>query len=296
MNDLIRNAGPHALTKTWYVDGTPSDVGAVTVTVTDANGTETVSAAPATNAGDGIYTYSLASQPALGLLRVVWTRTGTGASLQPDYFEVVGNVLFTEVEARNVTYTGMQTPLASAVDYPDAAIHRVRRLITEQFEDRTGRAWTRRYARARLGGRGGYELGLWDGHYDDSAGNPAGGPGRDMPAKLISVSVSGVATDLADVHIDGGVLRGVGGWPYGTHAEPFNIVAEWEYGPDPVPMEANEHGLRMAVASLVPSDTSGWAQTFSGPDGTVNYGAHGLAYPSKVWEWLKTHPRPPAFA
>ena len=294
MREIVVNSGDQTLTHEWRVSGTITDVGAVTVTITDAAGTAIATDAATTNTS-GTYTYTLGNRSALTVLKVVWSDSDTDAT-RTDWYEVVGNVLFDENEARTVTYTGSQTPLASASEFTDAEIDRVRRLVLNQFELRTGTAWTRRYARAELVGDGTRWLKLWKGRFVDSEGNEVGGPGRTLPTKLISVTNAGTAVAASDVEIVGSRLyRKDGFWTAAQPSDPWNVVVEYEYGPDPVPYEANEHGLRMAVANLVPSDVSGWAESFTTPDGSVRYSA-GLAWPSDVYDWLKNHPRPPVVA
>lgn len=268
-----------------------SDIGTITVGIVDANGDEVVAAGTAViDGGDGSYSYTLAAQPNLGFLTVTWTEA-SGNPIFTTFVEVVGNLLFTEAEARGKTVTGQQTPLADDSKFSDADIARVRQLITDQFEQRTGRPWTRRYCRMEVQGSGKYRQPLFDGIPRDSQGNTVGGSGRlRYIARIISATVGGEAVDVANVKVDGSTLiRTDGVWSCPVITDPFNVVVEYEYGPEPVPYEANENGLATAVKTLVPSDVSSYAQSFSGEDGTVRYPSGGLVYTSRTFEWLKQH-------
>ena len=122
-------------------------------------------------------------------------------------------------------------------------------------------------------------------------GDETGGEGRYRDiTKLIKVTVGGTALTLTDLVIDGThILHKNGSFTARSTSDPLNVVVEFEYGSHPVPFEANEHGISMALTNLVASDVSAFASSFTGQDGTVNFAAFGLAYPSKVFEWLRWH-------
>lgn len=293
MTLILRNT-PGTLELKVYKDGTLTDLDAdPTIAVTDANGNAVTTGAVTKPASTtGIYRSVLPGQANLNRLTAVWTGLLSSETVKfAQVYEIAGNLLFTEAEARATTITGLQTPLADETDHPDSAIARMRALITDQFEWRTGRSWIRRYARMELSGTGTAIIDLTDGRPRASDGAKTGGPGRlrDI-VSLISVTIEGTAATLSDIAIDGRQLIHTNGvWTRASVANPFNVIVEYEYGPDPVPLEAAENGLRMAVANLEPSDVSAWAQTFAGEDGSTNFGPNGLAWPTKVWEWLKKH-------
>ncbi len=295
MSEILRST-PATLELLVYKDGDLTDLDAnPTLVITDANGA-TVTSAAVTKPGSttGTYRSVLSGQTNLTELAAVWTGVlSSEAVIFTQTYEIVGNLLFTEAQARTKTISGLQTPLSSATDYPDADIVRMRALITDQFEHRTGRAWTRRYCRIETAGSGNAVIDLWDGHPRDTGGNLTGGPGRFRNIiNIISASVDGTAQTVTDLAIDGRrIIHKTAVWTAGSSSDPHNIIVEYEYGSDPVPLEANEHGLAMILANLVPSDVSGYAQSFSGQDGTVVYGPGGLAWPTKTWEWLK-HNKP----
>lgn len=293
MSQILRLT-PTTLELLVYVDGSLTDLAAdPTLTVTDANGS-TVTAGAVTKPSDttGTYQATLAGQTDLNRLTAVWVgKLGADDVTFTQSYEIVGNFLFAENAVRVATMSGNQTPLSDESLYPDVVIGRMRDLITDQFEQRTGRSWTRRYCRIEMPGTGTSKIDLWDGHPRDSDGNETGGPGRYTDIrKIIKATVGGTAQTLADLVIDGSrILHKNGTFTTGSASDPHNVVVEYEYGPDPVPHEANEHGIVMAIANLVASDVSAYASSFAGQDGTVSFSAFGLAWPSKTFEWLKWH-------
>lgn len=280
---------------TFTVDFGSASVGSVTVDITRSDGTALITAGVTTDNTDGTYDYSLsvANNDQLDRLKLDWTVASTSEVLTT-YEEIVGSLLFTIDEARNKTITGLQTPLSSSASYSDTAVSDARRRITEQFEQRTGRSWIRRYCRVEVPGSGDRYLSLWDGHARDADGNELAGDGRFRNvASVMSATVNGTTVSTSNIVVDGSYLVLKSGvWSSSTIANPFNVTVEYEYGFKPVPAEANDAGLRVALATLVASDVSDYASTFTNPDGTLSYPQGGLVYPSRVWEWLKQHPRP----
>ena len=288
MSQILRNT-PATLELLVYQDGDLADLDAnPTLAVTDANGTVvTTGAVTQPGSTTGTYQAVLTGQADLNRLTAVWTGIlATEAVSFTQIYEIVGNLLFTESAARASTISGAQTPLSDGTLYTDQMIQRMRGLIADQFEQRTGRAWTRRYCRVEIAGTGTHRLDLWDGHARTMAGDETGGEGRYYAiAKLITVTVGGVTQTVTDLVIDGTcILHKTGSFTAGSTSDPLNVVVEYEYGPNPVPAEANEHAIVMAVTNLVASDVSAFAQSFTGQDGTVSFE---LAYPAKVYEWLK---------
>lgn len=276
-----------------YVAGTLSDLDAnPTLTVTDANGTAVAGIGVVSHPAVGIYRATVPGQANLTWLKAVWNGL---LATQPVVFtrryEIVGNLLFLEAEARGKTITGLQTPLADEAAYPDSDIARIRKLISDQFEQRTSQSWIRRYDRAEIVGTGRSVVDLRDGYHRASDGAQVGGAGRYRDvARIIAATSNGDIVDPATLVIAGTLVhRTIGTWSRGTSSDPLNVVVEYEYGPDPVPLEANENGLRMALANLVPSDISGYAQTYASEDGTISFGPNAFAWPTRVFEWLKYH-------
>lgn len=294
---ILRSAGPYSLVKTWYVDGTATDVGTVTVGITDANGDAVVAAGTATtNNADGTYTYSLANQSDLNVLYVTWTRTDTSASLT-DRIEVVGNRLFAEAEARAYEISGQQTPLSDVSEYSDSDLRDAADRTAEKFEDFAMRAFSRRYCRMEFKGNGQRRLSVYEGHARTSDGDDVGGRGRTQPRKVIAATVGGTAVSVSNIKIDHAeFVRTDGVWNSHTSTDPFNVVIEYEYGDDPVDLEATEYALTYAVANLVRSDLPVGAVSWSNEDGSFQRDSSGWAYPVKVYEWLKRRRRKVPFA
>lgn len=266
-----------------------------TVAFTDANGTAvssgTVSKPGATT---GIYRSTLPGQVNPAELTAVWSGTLGGETVEfTQHHEIVGSLLFTESQARSKTITGAQTPLSDGNTYPDALIASMRELITDQFESKTTRSWITRYCRMELHGSGSRELNLTYGHPLDVNGNISGGPGRlyDIQS-LISVSIDGTLAALADFTLHGRRIIRNTTWPLGTNDNPFRVVVEYEYGVEPVDLEAQENALRMALANLVPSDLSAYALTSTVGVESLSFPQQhgGFVWPPKVWEWLQRNP------
>lgn len=266
-----------------------------TLAVTDANGTTvTVGAVSKPGGTTGIYQAVLPSQPNLSDLVATWTGLLDTESVEfVQRHEIVGNFLFTSAQARGWQTSGNQTPLSDTAAYLDSAIVRMRELVTDQFEEKTGRSWTTRYCRMEHHG-GGTVINLLDGHPQDVYGNESGGVGRIRDvAKLISVTIDGVAGTLSDFKLHGRkVIHTAGSFPFYTNATPFPVVVEYEYGQMPTPLEANENGLRVTAANLVPSDIPSYSQNFTANDeGTITFPPGGFVWPAKTMEWLERNKR-----
>ena len=290
--DLLEDVGPVTLTKQWYADGTVIDAGTVTIGITDANGDTVVAAATATTKTGATttttYTYALAAQAEPNRLKVTWTRSDTSVPLV-DWIEVFGSQLFTEAEARAYQISGAQAPLSAAA-YTDAMIANERLRIQDLFESKTGRSWVRRYARVALRGSGCEAIRPGDGRARDATGRKLAGDGygRDI-VRVISGVVNGTAVDLANVVVDGDrIWLTSGTWATPSSTNPLNVVIEYEYGIDPPDSEAHENALILAVSSLVPSDVSSFADSFSNQAGNTSFNPEfGFVYPKRVFEWLK---------
>lgn len=147
---ILKNAGPTTLTQKWYEDGTQVDAGTVTIGIVDATGAEVVASGTATSkSGSGTsttYTYSLAIQTAVKRLTVTWTRADTTASFSSD-IEVVGGLLFTEVEAR-----AHHDSQITASTFTDAQIADTRARITDEFEQICGVSFIPRWREQKMAG------------------------------------------------------------------------------------------------------------------------------------------------
>lgn len=228
-----------------------SDPGAVTLTLTRADGTALVTGAATSGAGT-TRTYALtAAQTAdLDRLTAVWTSPTLGTVTQ--LVEVLGAHLFTVEQARAFD----KKQLASTTAYPDSAIVEARDRITDAFEQLCGLAFVPRYRRVVLDGPA-------VGHVFLGALSTA--PGALLLPDLLVTRVRSVETrsggdwtaftaqDLADVVIEpGGVLRRElrGGWPLGRAV----IRVGYEHGYAAPPLDVQRAALILATNQLVPSN------------------------------------------
>lgn len=136
-------------------DGTAAaPAGAVTVTVTRADGTVIATDAATTGSSTAPRTYTLTAtdNTLLDFLTAVWTDAGDG-STHTTYIEVVGGFYFSIAEAR-----ASDTTLADTTKYPDPLIIATRREVEEEFERICDRAFVPRYRRQTFTGTGSTSL------------------------------------------------------------------------------------------------------------------------------------------
>lgn len=284
---ITAGAGPYVLTQTWYVDGTATDVGTVTIGVVDGNGDSIVAAGTATtNAGSGIYTYTLASQSTVNLLVVTWTRSDTSAGLS-SYIEVVGSHLFTEAAARAYGDAMLST---ANVNPSDADVAAARDRITEFLEHETQRSWIRRYNRVEVPGTGNHELSVRDGYSRTSTGlvlhRP--GAGRDIN-RVLTATADGTTVSTGNIKVvsDGRLIRTDGNWPTPSSTNPNNIVIEYEYGL-PQPVDGSDRiAMMLARHQLVASRHPENALSFNDPLATYQFDPSRM--PSEAYQWIKNH-------
>lgn len=302
MTQLLAGAGPYSLTKTWYVDGTATDVGDVTIGVVDGNGDTVVASGTATtNNADGTYTYSLADQPNPDQLKVTWTRTDTGADLSDD-IELLGAWLFTEAQARafnaKADATSALVPLASSTEYPDDTIADERARIQHDLERWTGRSYVPRYARVELSGSGTRSLSLSGGRTVTSDGYVLDRPGRRMDiGPLLSVTIGGTSVAVSNFVVDQAgeqLLRTDGSFTHATTTNPYNVVVEYVYGLPSLSDGVDRIALKLLVDRLVPSafpdrllsaDTDLGTTRFVQPGGPMG-NVSGIP---EVNAWVKSH-------
>ena len=292
MTQLVAQRGPYSLTHTWYVDGTATDVGAVTIGVTDGNGDTTVAASTATtNNADGTYTYSLADLSTVDYLTATWTRSDTGADIVTR-IEVAGDFLFTEAQAR----AHDSSALSNTTTFTDAMIADERARITDDLEQWTGRSWVPRYCRAEFAGTGTYDLWLADGSPRLSDGTRLFRPGRTADiATVLSVTVGGTAVSTANVVVDGPrLIRTDSTWTTPTRSNPKNVVVEWEYGLPAGVAGSDRIGMMLLRDRLVASAIPDRALSYSDELGTVRYVQPGGPMGNKtglpeVNAWIREH-------
>ena len=303
--EILKNTGPVTVTKKWYVNGDQSDVGAVTYEVFNPDGS-TLDSGAANKTGSGsttAYNFTLAKADTEQVteLLVEWTRTDTGASLT-DEIGIVGSRLFTEAEARAFKISGGLAPLSDTSAYEDDDLADARGRITEQFERRTHVSMIRRYARARFVGNDSRALQLID------AEQTHGGPGfYRRPLTLLAGSINGTAltaSEISKIEVDRSrhkFYRYDGNrWNSAVGEQPRrNIILEYEYGLPVVPYEATRAGLLLLLKSIVPSDVSSRATSYSNEDGTFRLSIPSLNYPTgnpEIDEFINAFDERPLFA
>lgn len=242
--------------------------GAVTVTVSRADGTAIATDAAATNeAAAGHYSYTLAPQDDVDRLTLEWTGTFSGAvTTVTTHAEIVGGHLFTVAEARAFD----DTALSDTVKYPDATIRTVRDGITDFFEAVTGVSFVRRYGEATVDGPGGADLWL---------------SVKQLHA-LLSASVDGTALtsdELAEVEVyESGRLYRANEWAGGWGSTHRTVEVAYEHGYESVPWEIHRAALVLARYSLVTSDVSDRTISWSNELGTFRQSFAGPGRPTGI--------------
>lgn len=214
------------LTHTFLDDESPMNVPAVSVAVRDALGA-TVYTGDATSSG-AEWKASLPAQPE-GVYTVDW-QAGNVAT-DRDYFEVVGDFLFTLPEAR-----GSDMDLADTVRFPTAELKHYREVVEDEFEQITGRSFVPRTARVEVEADGSASLFL--GFFDVAALKAVSGP-------LGAVDVSGWTVDRA------GFLRA----PYELR-DGDRYTVTFSYGFAQAPEDVKRAGL-LRLRSLLTAERSG---------------------------------------
>jgi hypothetical protein len=289
MTTILRDTGPTTLTKTWYVNGTATDVGDITIGIVNGAGTEVVAPLTATtNNADGTYDYNLAVQGDVSVLRATWT---AASQSQDDLIEIKGGRLFSEAQARAFD----NSALTNASTYPDADIAAERERVTELMEAWTGRSWVPRYCRLEALGHGGRELWLNSGSTRLSDGTPLYRPGRAWDTvKVIAASVNGTAVTVGNIEVGNGRLwRTDGVWTTTSTSSRYNVVVEFEYGLL-VPQDgADRIGLLLARDRLVASNIPDRAISWSDELGTTRLATPGVGGAvsniPEVNEWVRQH-------
>jgi hypothetical protein len=241
-------AGTRAdLEVTVYRDGTataPTGTGAVSVV--DALGTA-VSSGTWTNVGSGVLRYTLSATETANVNELTITWAGIvfeaeAAISVTTRAEVVGDVLFTEADARAYD----DAALTSAVTFPDALILAARDRIAQHFTEVLGFNLGRRYGLEVEDGDGSTELWLPKAYHLQEL-------------RSVETRASGgqtwtafSASQLADVLVypNGRLVReSLGTWPAGRR----NIRAAYEAG-NPIPAPLKRAALIVLRDQLVGSN------------------------------------------
>lgn len=241
--------------------------GAVTVTITRADGTALVTGAATTNeVAAGRYTYVLAPQTELDSLTVVWSGTWGSPQSITTFAEIVGGQLFSLAELR--AFGDKQ--LASTTTYPDADLRAARARITDLFEDVCQVSFIPRYRRDVLDGK-------WNG--------TALWLTRKRVARLISVTIDGVALsapDLALVKVyPTGRMERQAGW---LTAAPYwqDVVVAYEHGWLSPPADISRAAMTLARIELASTDVTDRALSIQNEFGNIRLATPGRNFPTGV--------------
>jgi hypothetical protein len=219
---VLRNTSA-ILQVTFYSDETATSAdGAVTITITRADGTALVTAAATSNPSTGVYRYTLAAQANLDYLTAVWSGTfsGTAQSIT-SYVELVGGYYATLPEIRALPN------LSDTAKFTTAELTDARQWIETLVEDVTGVAWVPRYSRDLLDGAGTYEIIL----------------NHMKPRTLLALTVGGTAvtTTSFDLYESGRINRYDAGSTFAIGRR--NVVASYEHGYDSPPNDLKRAAL-----------------------------------------------------
>jgi hypothetical protein len=240
--------------------------GAVTITITRADGTALVTGATTTHGTGGVYTYQLAPQTELDLLTAVWSGIWGGVAQSiSTQVEIIGGVLFPVSAARAFG----DKVLADTTKYPDADIRETRERITDLFEQVCGVAFVPRYARDLLDGTGTSTIRVRKSHAN----------------RVIAASISGVALTSGDlaaltVYRSGDIVRYSGAWDLPSLAAGQNIAIAYEHGSFSPPLDIQRAGLVLARYELVSNDISDRMVSFDNDLGSVRLSVPGANNPT----------------
>ncbi|HTE69091.1 MAG TPA: hypothetical protein VK942_10090 [Actinomycetes bacterium] len=256
---LTERLSPVQPTAEFSSGGTLTDLdgpagGTCTVTLTRPDGTAGPGSGTVTHVSTGKYSFVLAGQPEVTVFDVAWSGAiGSQSVTKKTQVEVVGDLLFTLAAAK--AWDAGAIPNAGVSD-ADILAKRISLLDDLERPQRCNVAFVPRYTRETHHGTGG-DLRLWSAR----------------ATKLLSVTVNGVAQDLAGFTLgQDGILRATSNYAYGTtpiRSGISNVVVEYVRGHDQVPGPVSEAALRIARATLVPSNIGDRATSITNDAGTI---------------------------
>lgn len=248
------------LSVTFTTDGVATDPSPDSATVTIgrfSDETTLVNAQPATEAGTGVYTFTLTPAMTVGLdyLIVDWTAT-VGGQVQTvrQIVEVCGGFLFSLADARAID--GLSKKLNDGVTYriSSADIIRARTSVEQALERECGVAFVPRYARETVDGYGTSSIMLQ----------------QPRVRTIRSASVSGTALDSTSlatiVPRATGVLNGYT-WSSGT----ANVTVDYEHGHDFPPARVSRAALMLAKRWLTGSPADDRATSVTTEEQTTTF-------------------------
>ena len=265
MTSILVDTGPTTLTKTWYVDGTQTDKGTVTIGIVDLDGTEIVAPLSATvKVGSGATatdTFALAVQADVNELVATWTATDEAAE---DTVNIIGGRLFTEVELR----AHYDADLSDDTVYTDALVAEARDRITAEFENICNVAFVSTYNRETIPGSGGRILEL------------------DKPriSSVLAATIGTTSQTVADLTPDPTlpwVYHTTSFWNHGTATDPLNVTISYVYGWPSPPPDIKRAAMILARMQLL-KDVTGQgvpeiASSFTDPTGQyTSFGANDM--------------------
>lgn len=229
---ILRGTGPTTLTKTWYVDGDPTDVGTVTVDVEDTDGNSIDTGGATTEPATGVYAYELAVQDEAKELIVTWD---AGTQQLVDRLRVTGGWLYTETEIRE--FYGSDLAAADA-DFTDAKLAATRDRITAEFERICEVAFVPTFRRETKPGTGSRVLQVQ----------------RPLINTIIQATIGGTAQTVADLAHDGELpyIRHKNQlWSSPSTADPYNVTISYVHGHDSVPGDIQRAALILARQQIL---------------------------------------------
>jgi len=248
---FVQKSAPSTISCVFDVDGVPTELDSPPeVTITASDGTSIVTATSAKAAEGDQYDYRLAGQPALDVLKAVWTGELGGDPISvTTYVEVIGSVLFTVAQAKKrkaFQQRNRFTPLDIRIAHD---------LALEALQDACGVAFVQRRRAAALDGSGTTELVL----------------PTPLTQSVTGISIEGTALDIDDLAAvkvyDAGILRRPTVWPRGYQ----NVEVDYVHGHRVPPQRIARAALLLAEHWLIESAIPDRATSLSTEDGTMQF-------------------------
>lgn len=264
MTSILVDTGPTVLTKTWFIDGTPTDVGTITIGIVDLDGTVIVTPGTATtNNADGTYTFSLPVQADVNELDATWTVVSP-AQAAIDRIHIIGGRLFTEAELR----AHYNSDLGDDTVYTDVLLAEARDRVTVEFENICNVAFVPTYNRETIPGSGGRILEV------------------DKPkiSSILAATIGTTSQTVADLTPDPllpWVYHTTSFWNHATRSDPLNVTISYVYGHPTTPPDIKRVAMILARMQLL-KDVTGQgvpeiASAFTDATGTfTGFGANDM--------------------
>lgn len=283
---MLKNTNP-TLSLTWYVNGTATDVGSVTVTLTDLNGTAAISGAATGSGGTGVYTYTLpdAVTGSVGFYTAEWLDPDTNDTRETT-IEIIGRHIVSEAAIRS-----FDPSLSNTTKYPDLKIVEARDWVTDRLEQWCHRSFIPRYRLAKWDTGGTM---LWVDEAQQTRGGSSGLGSRFDIQSVVAASSNGSDVTASTTVVDGGFARTAGTFATATRANPLPVTVEWEYGYNTLVDGVERVCLLLIRNYLVQGPVSITAISAANDYGTSRFVAEGgpMRNPSSIAEvndWVSRH-------